>query len=716
MNLSRLAVLAALVLGAAATVIGLGKIQWAQSPAISWDAWQPYVVLAIASALLVEVLARWRSWGRAGAALSVGAIAVVVAGAGWPLLVVVAFGLASHVVGGAALRLLGAPGEPSPVIALLVGAGLYGTAVGLAAHFSFNTPPLYALAVLAPLVFGWRTAWTALLSGWRAAKASSPGPLFDLVIAVVAIAHVAIALMPEVGHDALATHLFVPAHLATRKSWGFDVGIYVWAVMPMMGDWIYSLVYMLAGEQASRLVNVGFVFANCLLIREIVRWIGGSTTAVRWAVLLFLTTPLTFLESSSLYIESVWAAFVVGGVFQLLKALDSSTDEEGNLPAAGLLLGAAMAAKAITLSVTPVLLLVFVLYGKRWANWRRAKHVAIGFACLVVVGVVPYLTAWVLTSNPLFPFFNGVFKSPLWPAQNFEDTRWTKGLHWNSLYRLTFQSNRYLEALPGAAGFHNLLLLLPAAIAMIALRNRRAMLLLAVAICEVALTFRSVAYLRYIFPSFIMIVAVIGVAIAPGAASIGAAWSTRWLAASACAAVALNLLFFKTATNYGELQWRALISPVDRALYLAPRLPIRNAVELINRVNQARSPVAVFSSPLAAGLVADAYYPTWYNIHFQGKISAARSPADIAAAMVGDGIEYLILDKTWGQGEQRAWIETASDLVSDLGQVSVRKIKSEYRVPAQSSRSARLPKQENPSRLLDAQALDSAIQQRTVQS
>lgn len=714
MNLPRLAVLAALLLGAAATAIGLGKLQWAPSPAISWNAWQPYIVLAIASALLVEVVARWRGMNRLGAALWMGAIAVVVVGAGWPLLVVLAFGLASHVLGGAVLRLLGARRESSPVITLLVGAGLYGTTVGLAAHLPINTPALYTLAILVPLIFGWRGARTSLIAGWNAARASSSRPLFDLAIAIVAIAHVAIALMPEVGHDALATHLFVPAHLAIRKAWGFDVGIYVWAVMPMMGDWIFSIVYMLAGEQASRLVNVGFAIANCFLIREIVRWIGGSPAAVRWAVLLFLATPLTFLESSSLYIESVWAAFVVGGVFQLLKALDANSDDEGNLLAAGVLLGVALAAKAITLSVMPVLLVVFVLYGKRWAHWQRAKDVAIGFGCLTVIGVVPYLTAWVLAANPLFPYFNSVFKSPLWPAQNFEDTRWTRGLHWNSLYRLTFQSGRYLEAHPGAAGFHNLLLLLPAAIAMAVARNRRALLILVIGICEVALTFRSVAYLRYIFPSFIMIVAVIGVAIAPGG-SIASAWHSRWLTVCACAAVGLNLLFFMTATNYGELQWRALMGPVERVNYLAPRLPIRNAVELINRLNKERSPVAVFSSPLSAGLAADAYYPSWYNIHFEAKIAAARSAADMAAAMVGNGIEYVILEKTWGREDQRAWIEAASDLVSDLGQISVRKIKPEYRATAQPAKSVRFEAADPASHFFGAQASAHAIQ-RTIPS
>ena len=156
--------------------------------------------------------------------------------------------------------------------------------------------------------------------------------------------------MPEVGHDALAMHLFVPAHLSLRHEWSFDVTKYVWAVMPMMGDWLFSIAYMLGGETAARLINVSFIFILCRLVRDLVLWAGGNAVGARWSVLLFLATPLTFTESSSLYIESVWASFVVAGSLSIFKLLPSAEDNKKiQLPIAGLLLGGALAAKAVTL-------------------------------------------------------------------------------------------------------------------------------------------------------------------------------------------------------------------------------------------------------------------------------------------------------------------------------------------------------------------------------
>jgi len=150
--------------------------------------------------------------------------------------------------------------------------------------------------------------------------------------------------MPELGHDALAIHLFIPSHVASRHSWDFNVQLYIWAVMPTLGDWIYCIAYSLGGETAARLLNVGFLLVLCRLIRELILWAGGTAAGVRWAILFALTTPLTFIASSSLFIELIWSAFVVAGT---LEACRIATEPNGrHLLLAGLLLGFAASAKA----------------------------------------------------------------------------------------------------------------------------------------------------------------------------------------------------------------------------------------------------------------------------------------------------------------------------------------------------------------------------------
>ena len=70
--------------------------------------------------------------------------------------------------------------------------------------------------------------------------------------------------MPEIGHDALATHLFIPAYIQEYLRWDFNVNYYVWAVGPKLGDWIITIPYLLGGETAVRLFNISTIFIICL--------------------------------------------------------------------------------------------------------------------------------------------------------------------------------------------------------------------------------------------------------------------------------------------------------------------------------------------------------------------------------------------------------------------------------------------------------------------
>ena len=66
-------------------------------------------------------------------------------------------------------------------------------------------------------------------------------------------------LKPEASADGLSMHLAVPANIAANHAMTFEPGRYLWAVMPMGADFTYSVVYLLGGEMASRLLNFTFL-------------------------------------------------------------------------------------------------------------------------------------------------------------------------------------------------------------------------------------------------------------------------------------------------------------------------------------------------------------------------------------------------------------------------------------------------------------------------
>ena len=681
--------------GALLTLWGLAHLEWPQDLPWSLDLfwWNGALGRYIKFLTICVVLVYFGClWSRRSPLLIGGVIAVslgLLAGALWPLLVTLWFAVASVLLGRSILAILRIPAEKDNwLVNLLVGAGAYGTVVGLLAHFPVNYPGVYGVGLALPLFLGWRVVieQSNNLLAYAAQKEISGVNWVDVAIAVVSLFYFVIALLPEVGSDALAMHLFIPGHLALRHQWGFDASTYVWAVMPMLGDWIFSIGYMLAGETGARLINVGFILILGWLVREVVLWAGGTFVGARWAALIFLSTPLTFTEGSSLFIESVWAAFTVAGTLAVLRGCSSAETAKSDMRIAGLFLGYALATKAVTLSILPVLLLLLAWRYKFWHKFAGIRSLAVGLSLFFVIGIIPYGTAWWLTGNPIFPFFNHIFQSPYYPSGKdvFGVAVFGHGLTWDFLYRATFQSSQYLEAKAGASGFQGLLLFLPALIVLVAGRHWRGIALLFFGVATVIFVFQSMSYLRYVFPAWVILAAAIGVALEKILLRQVIVKSLGYVAA--IATVGLNLIFLNAGGFYGDFPLKALIDESNRRLYLEKRLPIHSAVEAVNRLNTGNAPVAVFAAPLSAGLWVDALYPNWYNVAFQREIGSIKTDQDVADILLGRGINFLILDTNWmgvnccSEGaEKHALIEKVTEKIGEFGSLNVRKVKETYR-------------------------------------
>lgn len=668
-----------LFVGAGSTLWGLSQMSLPNASLITWDTVYPYIAALAIGVAIVEGFARWLSFGRLTAGAAVIGLFSILTGTVWPLFVSVWFLTASYVLGLGILFVFGIDKEKTTgLITFLTGAGAYGTAAGLLAHFPINYPGLYGAALAIPIIFGWRSIDNSVSSYKKYLYQPTEFRWLDIAIALIALVHFSIALMPELGHDALAMHLAIPSHLLHRHEWAFDVDSYVWAVMPMMGDWIYSFAYMLGGETAARIINVGFIYILSLLLRDLVLWAGGNEWGARWAILIFLVTPLTYTETSSLHIESVWASFIVAGSFLILKMLSTGTGQKSYLLLTAICLGSALASKAVTFTVLPVLLLLLLF---RYHVWCRAQFTLTIFLSLMIffaIGAYPYITAWAITGNPVFPFFNEYFQAPQYPAVNFSAPAiFEKGVSWDTIYRITFDSGKYLESKPGAGGFQWLLLLLPSAVLLITTMNRKGLVLIFVGVLAIVFTFHQTAYLRYILPSYVILGAVIGVAVSVILSGKNILLRRSVIIIS-MATVLLNAMFIKSGTYYGDIVPQALMSDAGRIEYLQRRLPIRNAVDLVNKLNINKSPVAAFSPPLTAGLYSDVLYPSWYNHKFRSLIQGADDANAIADALLNKGVEFIILDRNWNNPEKSLIIKKSTRVVADFGNITVRVLKERY--------------------------------------
>lgn len=334
--------------------------------------------------------------------------------------------------------------------------------------------------------------------GRRAVPESVIGALVLLGITLVAI----VTFLPDVGHDSLSFHLNIPQQVLVTGGWHFDVKKYIWSVMPFGADWLLVPSYFLAGEQGARLLNSSMLLAVAyggylLLLPRI-----GSLFALALPALL-LTLPLSLLEVGSAFIEAPLAFFLFV-VFSELTQSDRRGHRCGQWAALAVFAGFACSVKLVS-----VLILPFVLAGALFVM-RKEKFEALSLriflqacALFLLFSASPYVMAFLKTGNPVFPFFNSIFRSPLFDTvTSFTNLRFVRPIGVRTWWDMSINAKYFGEfaGQQGALGI-SLLVLTPFSL-LIALIHRRADTLACIlaTLFYLALCFYNQAYLRYAFP------------------------------------------------------------------------------------------------------------------------------------------------------------------------------------------------------------------------
>jgi len=240
------------------------------------------------------------------------------------------------------------------LLAMLTGLAAYVLMTALFVGYPVNTALFYTVLLALPVVFdrqGIATHFRAFRT-WvgERAPASIPSTLFGAAMVFLIAVHTVHSAMPERYADALALHLLIATTVEALGRWHFDVDTHLWAVMPMAGDYAFMITYLLGGELAAKLLNLMLLLAIVGLLHRLVRRVSGDTFALAMACL-FLSMPISFIETTTLFIENPLTAFILGG-FGATTRLWPGAGGDGNEGGAGrpvvatfLLIGAAVATK-----------------------------------------------------------------------------------------------------------------------------------------------------------------------------------------------------------------------------------------------------------------------------------------------------------------------------------------------------------------------------------
>ena len=589
-----------------------------------------------------------------------------------PCLIVYSFLLSAFSIGSIIYRFLIIDKKGSNINKILIGLGILGSILSITSHFEINYSYLFLIIIFIPIVFnsGKIITYGNILIKNKIYRSNSD--LYDSVISALFVLYFLLALMPEFGFDALASHLFVPAHIKSNAFWGYDFIKYNWATAPMLGDWLITYPYIFAGETGAKILNANFILLNCLVIKEIFNWLNKSQLAYKWTIILFLSSPLTFSIGTTVFIDSSWSLFLISGSFYAVKLLYKENSHIENYILAGLFLGLAVATKAITFLTLLILLACILISSKNIFKKNNIKSIIAGIFLFLIFGFKSYIFSWYFTGNPFYPFFNSFFESEYYPLVNFSADHYKHGFSILFTYLVNFDSSLYNESKINGAGFHLSLITIPAILIAFINRLYKEALLLFIAILCIWLTFEFTSYLRYIFPALTILL--ISVCSSLFSKNENIRFYHNIINALFFLILSLNLLFLNSGYGVQKIEAKNLINSEKMQHYESIMMPLKDAVKEVNKINIDKTPVAIFTSNAIAGLESDAIYFSWYNIKFNIEVLEIASEDELKELLESYGVEYLIIGDNFPFTVQKGYIEEMSSQCKRFGNEVIRKL------------------------------------------
>jgi hypothetical protein len=261
-------------------------------------------------------------------------------------------------------------------------------------------------------------------------------------------------------------------------------------------------------------------------------------------------------------------------------------------------------------------------------------------AILVVIGGFPYLNAYRVTGNPVYPLFNAHFKAPYFPPLDLGDGRWAHKPAWDLLYDLTFRTHEFLEAQDGAFGFHYLALALAGIAGGFLRRDRLVIVATLVSLGYVLGTSRGILYARYLYPILPpLMLACTGILLLPGVRAVARGLTM----VAGLALVALNLWFLPSGVaGLGTFDTQVLFSRGQRTAFIDRTAPIRRLIDVVNAAAGREANVLFVGHPFAAGIQGQCRMVFHYNYRFDARFEAITEPEAMFDLLRQEGVTHAI--------------------------------------------------------------------------
>lgn len=225
------------------------------------------------------------------------------------------------------------------------------------------------------------------------------------------IMNIMLCLTPPIARDALIHHLAIPK-LWINHGGFYDMPWAVYSYYPMNLDLLYLISLYFGNDIIPNLIHLGFGFGTALIIYFYLKSRFNQIDGLL-GFLIFISTPVISKLSTMAYVDLGMVFFITASVLSFIQWRDSKYDQSRWLLISAAAMGLALGTKYS--SLVPwffVTLAIIFIYSRDTGNSDKALKYGLIFFIISLAVFSPWLVKnFILTGNPFYPLFPGVFNS-----------------------------------------------------------------------------------------------------------------------------------------------------------------------------------------------------------------------------------------------------------------------------------------------------------------
>jgi hypothetical protein len=231
-------------------------------------------------------------------------------------------------------------------------------------------------------------------------------------------------LIPDHAFDSVNYHLYLGFKAfdfsGIKGAEFFPSGIHNFSkILDVPGYFLMKLFGYRLGTIGSLIAMYGVIFISSRIIKLILeeKWKFGFIS-----ILLFVNIFMSleaFFQIATYFVDILSTTLILLALYWLFLG---EKNKKYFLWSA-VLMGLIVVTKYTNLIYLPAYGLVYLLLVLRRKEPDKIKILAVGFGLLIIVVLAGFFKNWKTTGNPVFPFYNAVFKSKYFSTINFGDGR-----------------------------------------------------------------------------------------------------------------------------------------------------------------------------------------------------------------------------------------------------------------------------------------------------